>query len=49
MTESEEMRPAGRDRTTDAEPILRAENLTKYFDAGEGFIDSLLGRSQFFF
>ncbi|WP_159903520.1 ABC transporter ATP-binding protein [Salinirussus salinus] len=28
------------------EPILRAENLTKYFDDSEGFIDSLLGRSQ---
>jgi peptide/nickel transport system ATP-binding protein len=31
---------------TDAAPILRAEGLTKYFDASEGFIDSLLGRSQ---
>jgi peptide/nickel transport system ATP-binding protein len=28
------------------EPILRAENLTKYFDDSEGFVDSLLGRSQ---
>jgi len=28
------------------EPIVRAENLTKYFDASEGFIDNLLGRSQ---
>ena len=28
------------------EPILRVENLTKYFDDSEGFIDSLLGRSQ---
>jgi oligopeptide/dipeptide ABC transporter ATP-binding protein len=27
-------------------PILRAENLTKYFDDSEGFVDSLLGRSQ---
>ena len=31
---------------TDGEPILRAENLTKYFDASEGFIDGLLGRSE---
>jgi peptide/nickel transport system ATP-binding protein len=31
---------------TDGEPILRSEGLTKYFDASEGFIDSLLGRSQ---
>ncbi|SNZ02676.1 peptide/nickel transport system ATP-binding protein [Natronoarchaeum philippinense] len=31
---------------TDDEPILRAENLTKYFDASEGFVDNLLGRSQ---
>ena len=30
----------------EAEPILRAENLTKYFDDSEGFVDSLLGRSQ---
>ena len=28
-----------------ADPILRAEGLTKYFDASEGFIDSLLGRT----
>jgi peptide/nickel transport system ATP-binding protein len=28
-----------------AEPILRAEGLTKYFDASEGFVDSLLGRT----
>jgi len=28
------------------EPLLRAENLSKYFDDSEGFIDSLLGRSQ---
>ncbi len=27
-------------------PILRAENLSKYFDDSEGFLDSLLGRSQ---
>jgi peptide/nickel transport system ATP-binding protein len=26
------------------EPILRAENLTKHFDAGSGVLDSLLGR-----
>ncbi len=30
---------------TDEEPILRAEGLTKYFDASEGFIDTLLGRT----
>jgi peptide/nickel transport system ATP-binding protein len=29
-----------------AEPILRAEGLTKYFDASEGFVDSLLGRTS---
>ncbi|MFP4627839.1 MAG: ABC transporter ATP-binding protein [Halobacteriales archaeon] len=29
----------------DDEPILKAEGLTKYFDASEGFIDSLLGRT----
>jgi len=28
------------------EPILRAETLTKYFDASEGFIDKLLGRTK---
>jgi len=28
-----------------AEPILRAEGLTKHFDASEGFVDSLLGRT----
>ncbi|WP_254767748.1 ABC transporter ATP-binding protein [Salinilacihabitans rarus] len=28
------------------EPILQAENLTKYYDSSEGFIDTLLGRSQ---
>ena len=27
-------------------PILRAENLTKYYDTSEGVIDSLLGRGQ---
>jgi peptide/nickel transport system ATP-binding protein len=31
---------------TDTNPILRAENLTKYYDSSEGFIDNLLGRSQ---
>ncbi len=30
---------------TDGEPILKAEGLTKYFDASEGFIDTLLGRT----
>ena len=30
----------------DGEPILEATNLTKYYDASEGFIDSLLGRQQ---
>ncbi|MEF8881857.1 MAG: oligopeptide/dipeptide ABC transporter ATP-binding protein [Halapricum sp.] len=30
----------------DGEPILRVEGLKKYFDASEGFIDNLLGRSQ---
>jgi len=29
-----------------ADPILRAEGLTKYFDASEGFVDSLLGRTS---
>ena len=29
-----------------AEPILRAEGLTKHFDASEGFVDSLLGRTS---
>lgn len=29
----------------EGEPILRAEGLTKYFDASEGFIDTLLGRT----
>jgi len=29
-----------------AEPILRAENLTKHYDSSEGFVDSLLGRQQ---
>ena len=33
-------------RMTDAEPILRAEGLTKYYDSSEGFVDSLLGRTQ---
>ena len=28
-----------------ADPILRAEGLTKHFDASEGFVDSLLGRT----
>ncbi len=28
------------------DPVLRAENLTKYFDDSEGFVDSLLGRSR---
>jgi peptide/nickel transport system ATP-binding protein len=28
------------------EPILRAENVTKYYDASSGFIDSLLGGDQ---
>ncbi len=34
--------------TTDptGEPILRAEGLTKHFDASEGFIDNLLGRTS---
>ncbi len=31
---------------TDGEPILRLEGLTKYYDTSEGFVDSLLGRSQ---
>ncbi len=30
---------------TEGDPILRAEGLKKYFDASEGFIDSLLGRT----
>lgn len=30
----------------DEEPILRAENLTKYYDASSGFIDGLLGRTN---
>jgi peptide/nickel transport system ATP-binding protein len=29
-----------------ADPILRAEGLTKHFDASEGFVDSLLGRTS---
>jgi peptide/nickel transport system ATP-binding protein len=29
------------------EPLIQARNLTKYYDASEGFIDSLLGRQQF--
>jgi peptide/nickel transport system ATP-binding protein len=29
-----------------AEPILRAEGLTKYYDSSSGFVESLLGRSQ---
>ncbi|MFC7077191.1 ABC transporter ATP-binding protein [Haloarcula halophila] len=29
------------------EPILRAENVTKYYDASSGFIDSLLGGDQY--
>ena len=29
-----------------AEPILWAEGLTKHFDASEGFVDSLLGRTS---
>jgi len=39
--------PGGERRATmtEGEPVLRAEGLTKYFDASEGFIDSLLGRS----
>ncbi|MFU8868788.1 ATP-binding cassette domain-containing protein, partial [Natronococcus sp.] len=28
------------------DPILRAENLTKYYDTSSGFIDGLLGRTQ---
>jgi len=28
------------------EPILRVEGLKKYFDASEGFVDSILGRTQ---
>ncbi|MFB6074543.1 MAG: ABC transporter ATP-binding protein [Haloarculaceae archaeon] len=28
------------------EPILRMENLTKYYDTSEGFVDTLLGRSM---
>ncbi|TYL40390.1 peptide ABC transporter ATP-binding protein [Natronococcus pandeyae] len=28
------------------EPLLRAENLKKYYDTSEGFLDNLLGRSQ---
>jgi oligopeptide/dipeptide ABC transporter ATP-binding protein len=30
----------------DGEPILRAENLKKYYDASEGFVDSILGRTD---
>ena len=30
----------------DETPILRAENLTKYYDTSEGVIDNLLGKSQ---
>ncbi|MFC6974118.1 ABC transporter ATP-binding protein [Halomicroarcula sp. GCM10025709] len=29
------------------EPILRAENVTKYYDASSGFLDSLLGGDQY--
>jgi len=29
------------------DPILRTEGLTKYFDASEGFVDNLLGRTQY--
>ena len=29
------------------EPILEARNLTKYYDASQGFIDNLLGREQY--
>ena len=32
--------------SSDGTPILRAENLTKHYDASEGFVDSLLGREQ---
>ena len=34
--------------TTDrrGEPIIRAEGLTKHYDASEGFIDNLLGRTS---
>ncbi|MGM0605338.1 MAG: ATP-binding cassette domain-containing protein, partial [Halobacteriota archaeon] len=28
------------------EPILRAENVTKYYDTASGFIDSFIGRSR---
>ncbi|ELY59638.1 oligopeptide/dipeptide ABC transporter ATPase [Natronolimnohabitans innermongolicus JCM 12255] len=31
---------------TDETPLLRAENLTKYYDSSGGFLDSLLGNSQ---
>ena len=30
----------------DEQPILRAENVTKYYDSSDGVIDSLLGRTQ---
>ena len=30
----------------DVEPILQAENLRKYYDTSEGFVDTLLGRNQ---
>jgi peptide/nickel transport system ATP-binding protein len=36
--------PGGPSGGRGEDPILRAENLTKYFDAGSGVIDSLLGR-----
>jgi peptide/nickel transport system ATP-binding protein len=31
---------------TNEQPILRTEDLTKYYDASEGFVDNLLGRSK---
>jgi peptide/nickel transport system ATP-binding protein len=30
----------------DGQPVLRAENLKKYYDASEGFVDNLLGRQE---
>ena len=31
---------------SESRPILRAENLTKYYETDEGFVDRLLGQSQ---
>ena len=32
--------------SSDAAPILQVENLRKYYETDEGFLDRLLGQSQ---